>query len=363
MSVCTASCQWAAGLGHSEHSTHQHLTEYTGLDIEMSLKHDYHEVISLIDKFLKATFKAVYEMPDLTQVQRRWAKKPLKWRNETLILDFRQGIEMLREDGREVDDADLAEHDEIRLGQLVMDRFDTDYYILDKFPAATRPFYTRGDSEEAEWTNSFDIFIRGREICSGGQRINDAEELRSRLRSLSISEEEMADYLAAFDFGMPPHGGAGLGLERIVTWMLELGDIRYASLFYRDSQSLPDRALRLAHPDADTTKPHEHGSPPPIEKLIANYGDATNTSWLDDRVEIWRHPTGSAVGYVKHGKFAVVMGGPLCDAAQYVDVYESFVSFVQSELKVVPVWMLVSLNFKVASSALLGMLLGGGLLQ
>lgn len=80
---------------------------------------------------------------------------------------------------------------------------------------------------------------------------------------------------------------------------------------------------------------------PALEKLIANYGDASNTSWLDDRFEIWRHPTGAAVGYVKQEKFAMITGDPLCDRSQYKEICSAFVKFVISELRLVPIWMLV----------------------
>jgi aspartyl-tRNA synthetase len=81
---------------------------------------------------------------------------------------------------------------------------------------------------------------------------------------------------------------------------------------------------------------------PPLEELIANYGDASNTSWLDDRFEIWRHPTGAAVGYSKRDKFAMVVGDPLCDISQYREVISAFIDFVEKELKLTPIWMLVS---------------------
>lgn len=323
-------------------NTHRHLTEYTGLDIEMSIEHDYHEVICIIDEFLKAVFNAVYAMPEVKEVQKRWPSTEFKWLEETLILNFEDGIQMLRDDGRDVPMEDLSTPDEMRLGELVREKYGTDYYVLDKFPASARPFYTHKDPENPFWTRSFDIFIRGQEICSGGQRIHDATELRENMQAVGITEDGMEDYLAAFDLGAPPHAGAGLGLERIVAWMLELGDVRYASLFHRDPKSLPERAPGLPHPEADTTKPLKDGAMPPIEKLIANYGDASNTSWLDERFKIWRHPSGAAVGYVKQEKFAMITGDPLCDRSQYKEVCAAFVKFVLSELKLTPVWMLVS---------------------
>ncbi|KAG6292798.1 hypothetical protein E4U09_003276 [Claviceps aff. purpurea] len=323
-------------------NTHRHLTEYTGLDIEMAIQHDYHEVLDVIDEFLKSVFTAVYAMPEVKEVQKRWPSKEFKWLQKTLILNFEDGVKMLRADGRDVPMEDLSTPDEIRLGELVREKYGTDYYVLDKFPASARPFYTLKDAEDPFWTRSFDIFIRGQEICSGGQRINDATELRDSMRVAGISEDGMEDYLAAFDLGAPPHAGAGLGLERIVAWMLELGDVRYASLFHRDPKSLPEQPPGLPHPEADTTKPLRDGEMPPVEKLIANYGDASNTSWLDERFQIWRHASGAAIGYVKQDKFAMVTGDPLCDASQYKEVCSAFLKAVISEMKLTPVWMLVS---------------------
>ncbi|KAL1879693.1 hypothetical protein VTK73DRAFT_6868 [Phialemonium thermophilum] len=336
-------------------NTHRHLAEYTGLDIEMALAHSYTELIRVIDTVLKAIFAVVYEMPEVKVVQERWPSERLVWLEETPIIPFTEGLQMLRDDGRDVAEDDLSTPDEIRLGELVKEKYKTDYYILDKFPAIARPFYTH-KAEDPKWTNSFDIFIRGQEICTGGQRIHNAKELRQSMKDAHIEEFGMEEYLAAFDHGAPPHGGAGLGLERIVAWMLQLGDVRYASLFPRDTKSIPERAPGLPHPDADTTKPRPRNAPPPpLEELIANYGDATNTSWLDDRFEIWRHPTGAAVGFVRQGgKFAMITGDPLCDPKQYTDVIYSFVSYVEKELKLTPVWLLVSSSVQ----AILGRNLG-----
>ncbi|KAI1383377.1 aspartyl-tRNA synthetase [Hypoxylon trugodes] len=324
-------------------NTHRHLTEYTGLDIEMSLRDSYKELIETIDEVLKAIFAAVQSMPELKNVRERWPSKDFVWLDETPIIPFSKGIRILREDGREVEEEDLSTRDEMRLGELIKEKYHTDYYILDKFPANARPFYTH-KAEDPKWTNSFDIFLRGQEICTGGQRIHDAKKLRASMAEAKISEQGMEEYLAAFDLGPPPHGGAGLGLERIVMLLLELDDVRNASLFPRDPKSLPARPPGIPHPDADTMAPRsskdEYHS---LENLIANYGDATNTSWLDDRFEIWRHRTGAAVGFVRQdGKFAMIAGDPLCDMRQYREVIPAFVNYVRKDLRLTPVWMLVS---------------------
>jgi nondiscriminating aspartyl-tRNA synthetase len=327
-------------------NTHRHLTEYTGLDIEMAIDNDYHEVIHVVDAFLKSVFNAVYAMPEVDVLRKRWPSGEFQWLDETLILEFKDGIQMLRDDGRDVEMEDLSTPDEMRLGQLVKEKYGTDYYILDKFPASARPFYTAKDPVNPFFTRSFDIFIRGQEICSGGQRIHDVQELRENMHEAGMQEKGMEDYMTAFELGAPPHAGAGLGLERIVAWMLELGDVRYASLFHRDPRSLPEQKAGLPHPEADTTKLRPEDEAPPIEKLIANYGDASNTSWLDERFEIWRHPTGAAVGFVRQDKFAMVTGDPLCDRSQYTDVCRAFIKYTVSELRLTPIWMLVSYDIQ-----------------
>lgn len=98
-----------------------------------------------------------------------------------------------------------------------------DYYILDKFPVAARPFYTMPDADNPEVTNSFDVFVRGEEIISGGQRIHSAPVLQKKLKKAHIPESSMSEYLEAFQTGMPPHAGGGIGLERLVMLFLKLG--------------------------------------------------------------------------------------------------------------------------------------------
>ncbi|KAL8388318.1 hypothetical protein RB595_009315 [Gaeumannomyces hyphopodioides] len=371
-------------------NTHRHLTEYTGLDIEMSIEKSYYEVIDMVDRILKSIFTAVTEMDELKVIRERWPSSNLVWLDETLIISFPEALRMLREDGNvDIEEDDLSTRDEIQLGQLVKKRYGTDYFILDKFPAVARPFYTHKDPEDPKRTNSFDVFLRGQEIGTGGQRIHDVELLRRSMADAGITEDGLQEYLAAFEAGAPPHGGAGLGLERIITFMLELGDVRIASPFHRDTKSLPRRPPGLPHPEASTkrrkslaqTPPSLAGtrrglssgsslsssstatanssmaSPttpsglvgdpdyPPLEKLIANYGDAANTSWLDERFQLWRHPpTGAAVGYVpqKDGKLVIMAGDPLCDPSQLKEVVCAFLRFVENDLKRRPVWLIVS---------------------
>ena len=207
------------------------------------------------------------------------------------------------------------------------------------------------DPNDAKKTNSFDIFLRGQEILSGGQRIHDATMLTAKMEALKMDPATMEEYMTGFEWGCPPHGGGGIGLERILMLLLKLGDIRNASLFPRDPRSLPYKPpiKQLRHPEASTLHPPWSGQDraaahidfQPLEKLIANYGDASNTSWLEPKFEIWRYPnTGAAVGFVPHQGFAITIGDPLCHQSQYTKIIGGYLRYIKKERHLKPIWLL-----------------------
>jgi aspartyl/asparaginyl-tRNA synthetase len=129
---------------------------------------------------------------------------------------------------------DLSTSFEKLLGRLVKERYGVDFYILDRYPSPVRPFYTMPCPDDARFTNSYDMFIRGEEICSGAQRIHDADLLLARAKALAVDLTPIKDYVDSFRLGAWPHGGFGVGLERVVMLFLGLHNIRKASLFPRD---------------------------------------------------------------------------------------------------------------------------------
>lgn len=146
---------------------------------------------------------------------------------------------MLKEAGAVIEDfEDLSTENERWLGRLVKEKYKTDYYILDKFPMAIRPFYTMPDSSDARYSNSYDFFMRGEEILSGAQRIHDAAFLEEQMRKKGVDPSSMKNYVDAFRLGCPPHGGGGIGLERVVMLFLKLNNIRRAAMFPRDPKRL-----------------------------------------------------------------------------------------------------------------------------
>ncbi|EME38968.1 aspartyl-tRNA synthetase-like protein [Dothistroma septosporum NZE10] len=234
-------------------NTARHLTEFIGLDLEMAFEENYHEVVSLLEELMLYIFnglKTQYKKEtDLVRSVYAVEEFKLPEAGKVPRLDFAEGIKMLRDAGVEVNDFDdLSTPDEKKLGALVLEKYGSDFYVLDKFPLAVRPFYTMPSKETMEkydekdpnagYSNSYDFFMRGQEIMSGAQRIHDATYLEKRMREHVTPVDPQApglkDYVDCFRYGCPPHAGGGIGLERIVMLWLGLPNVRLASLFPRD---------------------------------------------------------------------------------------------------------------------------------
>ncbi|QRC90838.1 aspartate--tRNA (Asp) ligase [Parastagonospora nodorum SN15] len=226
-------------------NTARHLTEFTGLDLEMEFQENYHEVIRVLEDLMLFIF---------TELNARYKKETelvrgvyhvdefkLPESGKVPRIPFKEGIAMLREAGEELNDYDdLSTPQEKLLGKLVLQKYNTDFYTLDQFPLAIRPAYTMPSPADPLLSNSYDMFMRGQEICSGAQRIHDSKLLASQMRKhdppIDPESAGTKDYVDCFRFGCPPHGGGGFGLERIVQFWLGLPNIRMCSLFPRDPQ-------------------------------------------------------------------------------------------------------------------------------
>ncbi len=148
-------------------------------------------------------------------------------------------MQMLTDAGEEAPGLDdLNTQQERTLGKLVAEQLGTDFYFLDRFPADVRPFYTMPCPDDARYTNSYDVFLRGEEICSGAQRVHEPELLIERILAKQAPLEPLAAYIDSMRHGMPPHGGGGIGLERLVFLYLNLDNVRKASMFPRDPRRL-----------------------------------------------------------------------------------------------------------------------------
>lgn len=217
--------------------THRHMCEFTGLDLEMAIKEHYFELLDILGSLFNFIFEGLTTRwaRELSVINDQYPFEPFKFISPPLKLTFEEGVNLLKENGIEQDlFDDLSTEREKQLGKLVKDKYNTDFYMLHRYPKNARPFYTMLCKDDPNFTCSYDFFMRGEEIISGAQRIHDPEILARRATECGIPVETIKDYIDSFKFGAYPHGGCGVGLERVVMLFCALGNIRKSSLFPRD---------------------------------------------------------------------------------------------------------------------------------
>jgi len=218
-------------------NTRRHLCEFTGLDLEMPIRWHYGEVIDFVHMTLFKTCKGIeVEYHDVLEVVRSMypSEVPLV-PEEPCVVHWEDMNEMLAGEGIKREPlADLSTEEERILGKLVRERYETDLFFLDRYPSAVRPFYTMPCKDNPLLSNSFDVIFRGQEIGSGAQRCHDPKVLQDRCVALGVPMGPLQAYIDSFRHGVSPHGGVGLGLERIVQMYLDLDNIRKAVFFARD---------------------------------------------------------------------------------------------------------------------------------
>eukprot|EP01084_Bolivina_argentea_P054703 100310_1 len=222
-------------------NTHRHLTEFTGLDLEMVINSHYCEVMDLFGELFIYIFDSLNSKfkLELEVVCKQYPFEPLEYCRPTLRLSFFEGIALLQQAGYDANPLDdLNTEQEKALGNIVKKKYGTDFFIMDKYPLAVRPFYSMPCPEDGRLSNTFDIFIRGEEITSGGQRIHIHDLLEERAKAWEVPLDTIHGYLDSFKHGAEPHGGGGIGLERVVMLFLDLHNIRRASLFPRDPRRI-----------------------------------------------------------------------------------------------------------------------------
>ncbi|KAJ2902107.1 hypothetical protein MKZ38_001016 [Zalerion maritima] len=231
-------------------NTPRHMTEFTGLDLEMEIEDHYHEVRNMLEGVLLHIFRGLKdrcaEQIELVRSVYPCEEFMVPAHGKEVRLTFAEGQKLLREEGPEefkdvLDDEDMSTPQEKALGALVRKKYGVDFYVLDKFPESARPFYTIEDPHNPKVTNAYDFFMRGQEILSGGQRIHVPELLEARLRKKGIDPASpgIKEYVDVFrSAGVPPHGGGGIGLDRVVAWYLNLPSVHLASYYPRTPKRL-----------------------------------------------------------------------------------------------------------------------------
>ncbi len=215
------------------HDTSRHLNEYTSMDFEMGFINSFEDimqtetgVLKSIMTLLKTEYKEELDLlhadiPEITEIP------TIKFMDakELLMTKFKY---------KPSDMKDFDPEEESLLGKWAKKELNSDFLFVTHYPSKKRPFYTMDDPNDPEYTLSFDLLFRGLEITSGGQRIHDYKEQVEKMIKCGMNPEEFETYLMLHKYGAPPHGGLGIGLERLTMHLLGFKNVREATMFPRD---------------------------------------------------------------------------------------------------------------------------------
>ncbi|PIN75110.1 aspartate--tRNA(Asn) ligase [Candidatus Woesearchaeota archaeon CG10_big_fil_rev_8_21_14_0_10_37_12] len=213
------------------HATTRHLAEYVGLDFEMGFIESVEEVMEMEEALLKYVFKQLEEHCK-SELKLFGAEVP---RIKSIPrIPFLKAVELLEQGyKKEFGKEDLTPEMERLLCEFVKQKYGEEFVFVTEYPWKKRPFYAMPKGELSE---SFDLLFRGLEITTGGQRVHEYEQLLECMKQKKVKPEAFESYLMCFKYGMPPHGGLGIGSERIVKQLLGLPSVEEASLIPRTKE-------------------------------------------------------------------------------------------------------------------------------
>ncbi len=215
------------------HDTSRHLNEYTSMDFEMGFINDFTDIMNMevkvlkyIMDLLKAEYKDELELlhidvPEITEVP------SIKFMDAKELI-----MKKFKYQPQDMKDFDPTEEE--LLGKYAKKELGSDFLFVTHYPSKKRPFYTMDDPADPEFTLSFDLLFRGLEITSGGQRIHDYNQQVEKMVKCGMNPEQFETYLMLHKYGAPPHGGLGIGLERLTMHLLGAKNVRETTMFPRD---------------------------------------------------------------------------------------------------------------------------------
>lgn len=220
-----------------KHNTTRHLNEYMGLDFEMGYIDGFEDVMAMETGFLQYTMELLkneYQkeltileviLPDVSRIPSVRFDKAKELASEKYNRKIRNPY-------------DLEPEEELLIGQYFKEEYDSDFVFVTHYPSKKRPFYAMDDPSDSKFTLSFDLLFKGLEVTTGGQRIHDYKKILEKMEKRNMDPKDIASYLMIFKYGMPPHGGLGIGLERLTMKLLREQNVRETSLFPRDVNRL-----------------------------------------------------------------------------------------------------------------------------
>lgn len=216
-----------------KHNTKRHLNEYTSLDFEMGYIDGFEDIMAMETGFLQYMMHLL-ETDYAEAIQVLGISLPSVERIPQIRFDEAKRRVSEKYQRQIRNPYDLEPEEETLIGQYIQEEYGSDFVFVTHYPSKKRPFYAMDDPEDATFTLSFDLLYKGLEVTTGGQRIHDYQMLAEKMEHRGMGQEGMEQYLSCFQCGMPPHGGLGIGLERLTMQLIGAENVRESCLFPRD---------------------------------------------------------------------------------------------------------------------------------
>jgi len=216
-----------------KHNTTRHLNEYTSLDFEMGYITGFEDIMEMETKMLQYVFTFLEEKYT-KELKLLDVKLPGTSRIPTVRFDEAKVLVSEKYERKIRDPYDLEPEEEVLIGRYFKEEYDSDFVFVTHYPSKKRPFYAMDDPSNPKFTLSFDLLFKGMEITTGGQRIHDYKEQVKKMEARGMDANDFTNFLLIHKHGMPPHGGLGIGLERLTMKLLNETNVRETTLFPRD---------------------------------------------------------------------------------------------------------------------------------
>lgn len=220
-----------------KHNTKRHLNEYTSMDFEMGYIDGFEDIMAMETGYLQYAMELL-EKEYKKELDILGIELPKTDKIPSVRFDEAKRLVSEKYDRQIRNPYDLEPEEEILIGRYFKEEYDSDFVFVTHYPSKKRPFYAMDDPEDETFTLSFDLLFKGLEITTGGQRIHDYKSLLEKIEKRNMTTEGMEHYLMIFLHGMPPHGGLGIGLERLTAMLAGEENVREATLFPRDLSRL-----------------------------------------------------------------------------------------------------------------------------
>lgn len=220
-----------------KHNTKRHLNEYTSLDFEMGYIDGFEDIMGMETGFLQYAMELL-KKDYAKELQILKIELPKVDQIPAVRFDKAKELVSAKYNRKIRNPYDLEPEEEALIGRYFKEEYDADFVFVTHYPSKKRPFYAMDDPTDDKFTLSFDLLFHGLEVTTGGQRIHDYNQLKAKIAARGMEEEGMEQYLDTFKHGMPPHGGLGIGLERLTMQLLGEENVREACLFPRDLNRL-----------------------------------------------------------------------------------------------------------------------------